>query len=182
MCQTPRPGPKPDQRSWELDSAAGSVHKSWAATHRLRLNAWMPECSCNWLAAYWPSKWQGWDWASGDSEADLHVSWQRGLKTVRCEWLCYVCEPAFCWAWLNINKRGITKVWRHLLGSSHAEGLVRVDFFQLCLDFAHFLVFFSSACSTCSAETKIKYSTVKDLLSFNFSPLLSTVGEKCTKT
>lgn len=102
------------------------------AVPRLGAWGWRPECGCNWLAVHWPGKWWGWDWASGDTKADLHVSWQRPKN--RQLWAPLSCLwAAFCWAWLNINKRGITKVWRHLLGPSPVERLVGLDFFQLPL-------------------------------------------------
>lgn len=84
------------------------------------MNAWM---LLKLRALDWPGEYEGWNSASHASEADLHGrDRQCGLKTVSCEKLCYVCEPAFCWAWLHINKRGITKVCRLLLGPSPAEG------------------------------------------------------------
>lgn len=102
--------------------------RAWLARRKCaeRGPDWTPERCFNWLGLYWPGKWQGWDSANRATEADLHVrDWQRGLETVSSEQLCYVCEAAFCWAWLHINKRGITKVCRLFLGRSPAERRVR---------------------------------------------------------
>lgn len=162
MCQTQGRDPNRIKRvgAWQ-----GLLKVCRAAVPQAE--AWM--CS-NWLAAQWPGKWQGMPRpvTIGRSACKLTEAY----KQRSCGCHSDVCERAFCWAWLNFNKRRITKVWRHLSGPSPVGRLVRVDFFQFSLSFPYFISALLNMLIMFTKEGKKRKIWLYSFFTVQFSPIL----------